>query len=277
MDVTTLYVGQGAFGVVRHGGEALVVDTHIPDSSDDSLKKIQQKLTRLLRDHNVPGLILTGFDADHCHPGGVEVVLSNFKPAWVMYPTYYKDTDCATEVFRIIERHVQQRENTTCPLRRISVRVDNVDSRVLDGLSEQFEYEVFSPHIDDMDCSNNSSLVLKVTGIGQGGFSYLITGDTECERWERINDLFGINLQSQVLAAPHHGSITGVNAQTLLLIEPNTVLISAGVDNQYGHPDPQAVTAYQRVAKHVFATNVEGGVSLFTKQAGSDFDTQLAR
>lgn len=277
MNILTLYVGQGAFAVVRHAGEALIIDSHIQDSLEETQQAMEKKLALALRNHVVPGLILTGFDSDHCCPAGVELILSKYSPGWVMYPTYYKDTDCAAEVFQIIDRHVQKRKSTARPLKRLSVRVDKVESRILTGLSQNFVYELFSPHIDDMDSSNNSSIVLKVTGVGAGGFSYLITGDTEYARWTRINELFGSSLGSQVLAAPHHGSITGVNAETLLLVQPNTVLISAGVDSQYGHPDPRAVTAYRRVADHVFATNVEGGVSLFTKPAGADFSTELVR
>jgi competence protein ComEC len=274
VDIFTCYVGQGALAVVRHSGEAVIVDSFIPE---DMRKDIEAKLTRLLRDHKVSGLVLTGFDADHACPDGVDLILSKFEPDWVMYPKYYKDTDSATEVFEIIKKHEQRRASSARPLRRVSVRLDRVDSRVLTGLSAQFQYELFSPHIDDMDNSNCSSIVLKLTGNGGSGFSYLITGDTENDRWKRINELFKTALRSSVLAAPHHGSKNAANAETIILVEPNTVLISAGVDNQYGHPDPAAVAAYARVAKHVFATNVEGGVCLFTKRNGSDFETQLAR
>lgn len=274
MDIFTCYVGQGALAVVRHSGEAVIVDSFIPEDMRDD---IEVKLSRLLRDHRVPGLILTGFDADHACPDGVEFILSRFAPDWVMYPKYYKDSDCATDVFDIIKRHEQRRSSSARPLRRVSVRLDRLDSRTLTGLSTRLHYELFSPHVDDMDNSNCSSIVLKLTGNGGSGFSYLIPGDTESNRWKRINELFGTALRSDVLAAPHHGSKNAANAETIILVEPNTVLISAGVDNQYGHPDPAAVAAYAQVAEHVFATNVEGGVCLFTKQNGSDFETQLAR
>jgi beta-lactamase superfamily II metal-dependent hydrolase len=277
MDVLTLYVGQGGLAVVRHAGEALIVDSHLVDTSEETLASVTATIKRLVRNHRVPGFILTGFDADHCHPEGVDLILTEFQPDWIMYPTYYKDTDCATDAFRIIDRHVRARANTPRPLIRRSVCVDHVEEQVLAGLSSSFDYELFSPHREDMDCSNNSSLVLKVSGHGTGGFSYLITGDTEQLRWTAMNRLFGPRLRADVLDAPHHGSITGVNAESLLLIDPNTVLISAGVDNQYGHPDPQAVAAYQRVAEHVYATNVQGGVSLFTRQAANDFITDLVR
>ena len=57
------------------------------------------------------------------------------------------------------------------------------------------------------------------------GFSYLITGDTENPRWERINKLFGSALKSHVLAAPHHGSRNAAHPASLVSIDPHTVLI----------------------------------------------------
>jgi beta-lactamase superfamily II metal-dependent hydrolase len=277
MDVLTLYVGQGAMAVARHGGESIVIDSHFPGSPDGLQDSVEGKLDLILNGQVVSGLILTGFDSDHCCPEGVELVLSKCGPDWVMYPTYYKDTDCATEVFRIIDEHIERRRKTLRPLRRISVRLDSLGERALTGLSNNFEFELFSPDAEDSDHSNNSSLVLKMTGVGDSGFTYLITGDTESVRWDRINTLFGSALKSDVLAAPHHGSRTGANAKSILLIEPNTVLISAGVDSQYEHPHNEAIHAYSRVAKHVFATNIEGGVSLFTKRSGDDFQTLLVR
>ena len=126
-----------------------------------------------------------------------------------------------------------------------------------------------------MDSSNDSSIVLRLTGLGPGGFSYLITGDTENPRWEVINKIYGNALASDVMAAPHHGSKNSTNAETLILVGPNTVLISAGVDNQYGHPDREAVSAYVRVAKHVFITKVNGGMSFITSSTGrEDFETE---
>ena len=62
-----------------------------------------------------------------------------------------------------------------------------------------------------------------------------------------------------------------------LTVMPDTVLISAGVDNQYGHPDRKAVELYLRVAKRVFQTNVRDGVSLLTRRVGSDLQTERVR
>jgi beta-lactamase superfamily II metal-dependent hydrolase len=275
MDVFTLYAGQGSLAAVRAGDEAIIVDAHMPNCDDVCQDQIEQSLEHYLAKSKVRGLILTGLDKDHACPAGVDSIFSKYEPDWVMYPTYFKDTDTATEVFSIIAAEVTRRQKTTRPLIRKSVRVDNVDSRFLTGLAGYFTLELFSPHMDDMDCSNNSSIVLKLTGIDQTGFSYLITGDTETERWEGINRFFGKYLSAPVMAASHHGSRTGVNAKTLLLVNPDTVLISAGIDNTYGHPDGVAVQAYRKVAKQVFSTNADPeGTCFLTRMVNGNFETR---
>jgi beta-lactamase superfamily II metal-dependent hydrolase len=277
MQLLTLYVGQGSLAAVRADNEVIIVDAHMPDIEDHvTPAEIEASLDVFVGDRIVRGLIITGLDRDHACPYGVESILTRYEPDWVMYPKYYKDTDAASDVFATIASEVKRREETQHPLVRHSVHVNNVDSRILSGLATHFTFELFSPHMDDMDSSNNSSIVLKLTGLDATGFSYLITGDTETERWDNINKYFEKYLTSSVMAASHHGSRNGVNAKTLLAVNPNTVLISAGVENSYGHPDSVAVHAYQQVAKHVFATNsTEDGDCLFTRQVGQDFETIL--
>ena len=270
MEVLTLYVGQGSLAIVRHGTQAIAVDTRWPvERSDD----VESKVGRFLQRRDLAGIVLTGLDDDHADPVGLDWLLAKYTPGWVMYPKYYKDTENAKQVFNVISKHKRRRRGTLKPLKRVSVRLDRLESRYLDDLSEEFQIELFSPHIEDMDNSNNCSIVLKVEGIGPGGFSYLVTGDTENPRWDRIVELFDDALDADVLAAPHHGSKNAAHAALALAVMPNTVLISAGVDNQYGHPDRKAVELYLRVADHVFKTNVRAGVSLLTKRQGSDFLT----
>lgn len=277
MDIITVNVGQGSLAIVRDNTEAIIIDACIPPSGDDTVAYVKSMLAAFLKNYFVRGFILTGFDEDHSDAMGVGLVLKKYRPEWIMYPKYYKDTDQAKNVFQIIHQQERERASTANPLKRISVRLDNIASRNLKGLSQHFEFELFSPHIEDMDNSNNSGIVLRLQGKGEGGFSYLITGDTENNRWETINRLFKKSLRSDVMAAPHHGSRTGANVETLLLVVPNTILISAGVDNQYGHPDSQAVAVFNKVAKHVYSTHVKGGVSLLTSPLIDDFETKLIK
>jgi len=255
MQIITGNVGQGALSIIRSQGEAIIVDSNIPPAGD-TVAFVKELLAFALKGNKLKGLILTGFDDDHSDDVGVALILRKYRPDWVLYPTYYKDTKTAGRVFAIIDGEVAARRGSSSPLSKKSVRVDNVASRNLTGLSDQFDFELFSPHIEDMDCSNNCSIVVKVTGRGPRGFSYLVTGDTEYPRWETISRLFGSALKS---------------------IAPHTVLISAGVDSEYGHPHPAAVKAYASVAKRVYSTNMEGGVTLLTEPGTTELTTRLIR
>lgn len=276
MDVLTLFVDQGALAGIRVGGEGIIVDAHMPESENVNPHEIKQSLSLYFKGIDVRGLILTGFDSDHAHDLGVEWILSTFQPVWIMYPKYYKDTDCATAVFNSINKHERRRALSTRPLIRHSVRIDKMASRVIGDLGKNFTIELFSPHFEDMDSSNNCSIVAKIVGLGPRGFRYLATGDTEIDRWETISRLFGDKLASDVMAASHHGSISGVYPKALLDISPNTVLVSAGVESQYDHPHGAAILGYQAVAEHVWATNAGSiGRNLFTRRGTSDFDTRI--
>jgi len=275
MDIFTLYAAQGSLVAVRSGDEAIIIDAHMPECEEVCQDQIEQSLEHYLAKSKVRGLILTGLDKDHACPAGVESILVDYEPDWVMYPTYYKDTDTASDVFGIIARQVSRREKTSRPLSRKSVRVDTVETRFLTGLANCFTFELFSPHLEDMDSSNNSSIVLKLTGLNPAGFSYLITGDTETAAWDSINEAFGKYLSCPVMAAAHHGSRTGVNAKTLLLVRPSVVLISAGVENSYDHPHGVAVQAYRKMGAQVFSTNADpGGTCFLTRKVNDKFDTR---
>ena len=270
MQILTVYVGQGELVVIKHRGEAVVVDSRWPE---DRSEKIERLVRAFLKNQQVVGLVLTGFDDDHADPHGVDYILGNFKPNWIMYPKYYKDSGNAADVFRVLRKYERQRKTSGRPLQLISVRLDLYRSQ-MNNLCQSFTFELFSPHSEDMDNSNNCSIVLKLTGVGGNGFSYLITGDTENERWETITTLFRKRLASDVLSAPHHGSKNAANPKMVALVAPDTVLISAGVGNQYGHPDARAVNLYRRVANHVYRTNIERGVSWLTMRQENRFTSR---
>src|ERR1700687_2727669 len=65
MKIITVNVGQGALAIVRHQGEAIIVDSRIPPSNDRAVAYVKEIMALSLKNHSVKGLILTGFDDDH--------------------------------------------------------------------------------------------------------------------------------------------------------------------------------------------------------------------
>jgi hypothetical protein len=103
MNIITVNVGQGALAIVRHQGEAIIVDSRIPPSDDGTVADVTQLLAVSLKDHFVKGLIFTGFDNDHTEIVGASIILRKYRPDWVVYPKYFKDSDEARRVFALID------------------------------------------------------------------------------------------------------------------------------------------------------------------------------
>src|ERR1700676_53363 len=128
MNIVTVNVGQGSLAIVRHNKEAIIIDSRIPSCDDDTVAFVKEMFATSLKDHNVKGLILTGFDDDHCDVIGTAIVLQKYRPDWVLHPQYYKNTDEAKAVFWLIDEQEKARRSSTRPLRRIPVRLDQLTS-----------------------------------------------------------------------------------------------------------------------------------------------------
>lgn len=268
-----MHVGQGQFVVIRGDAEAIIVDTFVPLNPSVEIVHVKAALAQILSRsrRKLVGLMISGFDADHFNEIGLQTVLNKYRPRWIMYPRYYKQTANASRCFRHIENF-----ETDTSFRRISACLSGGEPRFYNHLCEDFRLEIFSPHNDDLTSSNNGSLVCRIEERSTGA-SYLVTGDTEGDRWDSIVYYFGDRLQSDVLAAPHHGSRNGITDEAMRCIDPHTVLISAGVDNQYDHPDEEALELFSSVASAVHSTNDMGGQSLRTCVTNSEIRTTVFR
>ena len=252
MQIYTLNVGQGNFNVVVGENEAFIVDTYVPTATEQKIINVKGALTNILSGKNLIGLMITGFDADHFNEVGLSIVLNKYRPNWIMYPRYFKKTDNADRCFRLIDQY----DNQNKKFNRISVLLQDNAKRWYKSIANDFEFQIFSPHAGDMNCSNNCSLVCKVTE-NSSQQSYLVTGDTETDRWANIVGAFGNDLKCHMMAAPHHGSRNGISADVLRCVTPHTIIVSAGVKNQFGHPHSEAASLFGMHSKKWFQTNVD--------------------
>ncbi len=255
MKIYTLNIGQGQFVVVTGDTEAIIIDTFVPLSSSNQqpinvIGALSNILSKENDKKNLIGLMITGFDADHFNEVGLKIVLNKYRPDWIMYPKYFKETDNASKCFDVINSFDNQNQK----FKRYSILLGENNTP---PSSKDFSFELFSPHTEDMDSSNNCSLVCKITEKNTGA-TYLITGDTENERWNSIVRIFKNRIKADVLDAPHHGSKNGITEDAMKLINPRTVLISAGVNNKYGHPDTEAMTIFKKYTDKVYSTNWGG-------------------
>ena len=100
---------------------------------------------------------------------------------------------------------------------------------------------------------NNASTVLLVD---TGGLRLLLTGDIEPEAQRGVLAR-GIGGRVDVLKVAHHGSAYQ-DPELLAVARPRVALISAGADNDYGHPAPATVRAVRRSGAVLGRTDRDG-------------------
>ena len=107
------------------------------------------------------------------------------------------------------------------------------------SMSPTINFTVLSPtnplQFSDL---NAESIVMK---LQIGNTSIMFTGDAQFDT-EQFLISSGSNLHSQVLKVGHHGSNTSTSQAFLSAVTPTYAVISAGINNTYGHPAQQTLS-----------------------------------
>jgi len=72
----------------------------------------------------------------------------------------------------------------------------------------------------------------------------------------------GLPLKADILKVGHHGSTSGSSIAFLTMVQPKIALYSAGINNQYGHPAPQTISALTAVGATIYGTDKNGTISI---------------
>lgn len=111
---------------------------------------------------------------------------------------------------------------------------------------------------------NDRSIVGKLTF---GDFSMLFTGDAERRLEEWLSNQYPSELRATILKASHHGSKTSSIADFIGRVSPTYVLISAGLNNSFGHPHTRPLRTFREfyvLPENIFCTAFNGSVRIET-------------
>ena len=230
-------VGQGDAIVLPVGvGRAVVVDAG-PDPS------LVDRCLRDLRIDRVELLVLTHFHADHVD--GVPGVLRGRTVAAVALPTLAEPADRVAAV-RAAVRAVP----TTEPAAGWQ--------RAWPGLTLTALGPVRRLAGTNSDPNNNSLVLRADTPPAR----VLLTGDAEVDEQHDLAGAYGADvLRADVLKVAHHGSAYQDPA-LLDAVRPRVALVSVGVDNRYGHPNPGLLDRLARGGARVLRTDTGGDVAV---------------
>ena len=231
LHVHFLDIGQGdSTLIVTPSGKQVLVD----GGPDGDVTSGQLAAAMPGGDRSLDLVIVTHLDSDHSH-GLMEVMDRNVVGALVTGPLTAEGGMGPQWEQRILRQGLLPTE----------VRAGHTIR-----LDEGVQMTVLNPPADrPFGDSNNDSLALRLT---YGNVSVLLSADMEEEAERRLIH-GGADLGSTVLKVGHHGSSTSSTQEFLGAVSPQIAVISAGEDNQYGHPAPEVM---QRIGESIGEQNV---------------------
>ncbi|MBQ4600365.1 MAG: DNA internalization-related competence protein ComEC/Rec2 [Oscillospiraceae bacterium] len=223
--ITVLDVGQGQCILLQSDGRTYMVDCggdYGEDTADLAARTLlSQGIGRL------DGMILTHFDEDHS--GGAGYFLSRIPTDLLILPNMPNEEALASKKTLIADSSLQIAYEDTF----IAVFAsDNLTSGNESSLCVLFQAE---------NCD------ILITGDRS------MTGELELLQKAAIPDL-------EYLVAGHHGAAASTGTTFLNAVKPETVLISVGKDNDYGHPAEQTLQRIEAAGAKVLRTDEEGTI-----------------
>ena len=240
-------VGQGdSFLIVTPGGRQALVDGGA--DVNGAARAIADRLPPW--DRSLDLVAATHFDADHSR--GLLPVLDNYRVKMVAAGL----PDPQSALFTQWQQAASGNGHNVIYLRAgQSIHLD-------EGITLETLHPPAAPRRGAAWDSNNNSLVLRLT---YGEISFLLTGDIEAEA-ERYLIRTAPTLQADILKAGHHGSNSSTTAPFLRAVNPRWAVISAGPDNQYGHPHPETLARLAEAVgeEGIFSTARQGTIKFST-------------
>ncbi len=240
LEVSFLDIGQGdAILITTPSGKQMLID-------GGPTQKILEELSRHISyfDRTIDVIVATHPDADHVT--GLIPVLEKYSVATVVLSPSVGHTT----IYEDARKHVDREDAEI----HIGARGDVIDFG--DGVVAKILYPSKN-YIGKKDDTNDASVSIVIT---YGEESFLLTGDLPSVR---ESELISVELPKNITVykAGHHGSKNSSSEQLLSYIRPEYVVISAGKDNKYGHPNPEALDRLQKYSREILSTIEKGDIT----------------
>jgi competence protein ComEC len=232
---TLLDVGQGLACVVETAEHVMIYDTGPASASGFSAADAAVLPYLASRSHtHIDRLVVSNGDRDHA--GGVVTLLAALQVEDVL----------SGELERLDKgRPCRAGEHWTW---------DGVEFRIL-----------HPPASVRFKKSNDNSCVVR---ISNGEWSLLLPGDIEAEGERRLTADSAVELASDILVAPHHGSATSSSEEFVRAVTPEWVVFSTGYRNRFGFPRQEVVDRWRQSGAVLINSAEAGAVSIHLNADG---------
>lgn len=270
--ISMLDIGQGDAVLIQTGAKNILIDTGDDKYYEDGKKgkentQLLTELQKLKIDH-IDTLVMTHAHADHI--GKADKVIAQYGVKELVYNGIPSTSKYFINALKAAKANGTQ---------QVKVKAGDV----LDfGNGVSFEIVSPSQSLIDEDTAaikakkkvdvNNESVVGRLTF---GNFAMLFTGDAEGPVEKDMVASYGKKLKCQVLKAGHHGSKTSSTAEFLKLVQPESVVMSLGVNNQYGHPHEALLNRLQKQGiKNIYRTDANGTITICSDGSSYSITTE---
>lgn len=272
LTISMLDIGQGDAVLIQTGAKNILIDTGDDKYYEDGKKgkentQLLTELQKLKIDH-IDTLVMTHAHADHI--GKADKVIAQYGVKELVYNGIPSTSKYFINALKAAKANGTQ---------QVKVKAGDV----LDfGNGVSFEIVSPSQGLIDEDTAaikakkkvdvNNESVVGRLTF---GNFAMLFTGDAEGSVEKEMVASYGKKLKCQVLKAGHHGSKTSSTAEFLKLVQPESVVMSLGVNNQYGHPHEALLNRLQKQGvKNIYRTDANGTITIVSDGSSYSITTE---
>lgn len=250
--VSFLDIGQGdAILVQTPGGHDMLIDG---GPSNAVLARLAEQMNYF--DNDIDVMIATHGDADHIT--GLIPVMEKYEVKTIVRSPMKSKTG----IFENLESDMTSEGADV----HVGKKGDEIDFG--DGVIAYVLYP--NQNVPSATDTNDASVSVV---IKYGEHSFLLNGDLPF-KYESQLIQSALPKHVTVHKAGHHGSKTSSGEQLLTYIHPEYSVISAGKENKYGHPNPEAISRLEKYAKEILSTIDRGTITFASDGRMMEVETE---
>lgn len=217
------------------------------------LEKLGQEMP--FWDRSIDLIILTHPERDHL--AGLIEILKRYRVESILWTGVLRNSSEFREWKNLIEE--ENNQGATVKIVQAGQKI-NCSSPSIKHCSIGILYPLENLEGKEVKDSNNTSIIAKLVFER---VSFLFTGDIYKSIEKELLDE-GIDLNSDVLKIPHHGSKTSSSNEFIREISPKIAVISSGRNNPYGHPNQETLETLNKYDIRILRTDEDGDIKIIS-------------